>query len=211
MVGARRQLGSDALGARRVRRSAEQQLADDDAGALGEQLHRRVGVGNARRPVLGEDDRARRVGTVERFVVSPREHAAEIARARVDDDDVAARRGFRGALEESARRATGIDEADREAARGEVGDLRRQALDALGEIDQRHLAGAAGALAGIDDENARAALGERGAEPLEQDAAAREVGVGDDRNDAHRRAGEHAAQAGGLVLAGRDRHVFGER
>ena len=52
--------------------------------------------------------------------------ATELARGRMDDDHVAARRRFGEALEKRARRARRIDEADREAARCEVGDLRRQ-------------------------------------------------------------------------------------
>src|SRR6185369_6080556 len=66
VVGARRQLGGDARRARRARRRREHQLGDGEARALGDQLHRRVGVGHARRPVLGEDDRARRVVAEER-------------------------------------------------------------------------------------------------------------------------------------------------
>ena len=211
VVGAAGQLGGDPLGARRLRRGAEQQLADDEAGALGEQLHRRVGMGHARRAVVGDDDRARQVGAGQgRVDAAPvREHAAQLAGGRMDDDDVAARRGFGGALEERARRSAGIDEADRQAARGEVGDLRRQPLDARAEIDHRHLAGRAGALAGVDDEDACAALGERGAEALEQDAAADDVRIRDDGNEAGAGAGEHLAQAGGLVVTRRDRHGIG--
>jgi hypothetical protein len=41
------------------------------------------------------------------------EHPAQLARAGVHQDDVAARRRLAGALEESAGRAAGVDELDR--------------------------------------------------------------------------------------------------
>ncbi len=119
----------------------------------------------------------------------------------MDEDDVAARRGLGGTLEKAVRRAARIDEADRQAARRQVGDLRREPLDALAELDHRHLARRAGALGGIDDEDARAAFGEGGAQPLEHDAAEGDMRVGDDRHEARAGAGEHLAQAVGLVVS----------
>src|SRR3982751_6400360 len=119
---------------------------------------------------------------------------AEPGGGRVEDDEVGARSRVAEPLEEAARRSRTVDEADREAARREVRDVRRQPLDALAEIDERHLARGAGTLAGVDDEDAGAALDQRGAEPLEENAAAGDVRIRDDRNEARRRAREHLAQ-----------------
>ena len=57
-VGAGGELRGDALGARRARRGAEQQVEHHQAGALRQQLHRGVGVGHAGRTVVGQQDRA---------------------------------------------------------------------------------------------------------------------------------------------------------
>ena len=76
--------------------AAEEELADDKAGALREQLHRRLGMGDARRPVLGDDDRARHV--VPAAPASPPRRWAKSRHSSVagacTSDDVAARRGL---------------------------------------------------------------------------------------------------------------------
>ena len=56
------------------------------------------------------------------------------------------------------------------------------------EVEQRHLAGRAGALGGVDHERVRAVLGEGGAQALEQHAAEGDVRVRDHRHEAQARA-----------------------
>src|SRR5678809_1210165 len=70
----------DAPGARRVRRGAQHHVEHRQAGALGQELHRRVGVGDAVGPVLGKDDGARRLGRG-RAAATLREEATELRRA----------------------------------------------------------------------------------------------------------------------------------
>jgi hypothetical protein len=109
------------------------------------------------------------------------------------------RRGFDDGVKEGRGRTGRVDEADRQAARGHVGDTRRERLDALGQIEQGHLGMLARALAGIDDQRVLAVFGERRAEAFEHDAAERDVRVRDDRHQTHPRMREEAAQAIGLV------------
>ena len=152
----------------------------------GEQLHRRVGVGDARRPVLGEHDRARRsapravAGVAARTCGRARSRSRGPRRRR-------SRRRFRDALEEGARRAARIDEADRQAARGEVGELRRQRARRTGA---RSTSAISPALAGASRRHRRrASCAPRSANAVQSrsssDAAVRDVRVGDDRHDAH--------------------------
>ena len=172
-------LRGDAFGARRLRRRAEQQVEHDQAGALRQQLHRRIGVGDA----VGGGLRRGRSGTAPRRHAAPlrlvREQAAQLGRAGVHEHDVAVRRRLGDALQEArgSSRAD-VDEAQRQAARGEVGDLRPTSRSMHAPRSTSAISPAlAGALGGIDDEARRAALGERGAEPLEQHAAEGDVRV----------------------------------
>ena len=137
-------------------------------------------------PVLGEQ----RSGTAPRPRPSRRgaRTAGRARRAGVDEHDVACGAASAIACSKPLGRTGRIDEADRQAARRQVGNPLRQPLDALAEVDQRHLAGRAGALGGVDHERAGAALGEGGAQALEQHAAEGDVRVRDHRHEAQARA-----------------------
>jgi hypothetical protein len=78
-----------------LRRSAEQQVMDDEPGALRQQLHRGIGVGHAGRPVVGEQQRPHAFG-----IGAAGEQAAQLGGAGVDQHHVAMRRGLHHRVQE---------------------------------------------------------------------------------------------------------------
>ncbi len=92
-----------------------------------------------------------------------------------------------------------VDVLHRQAAGGEVGELRRQRLDAGAEVDEGQLAGFGGGVRRVDHQRVQALFGEHARQARQHGTVVLDVRVGDDRHDDRLGRGEHAPQAVGLV------------
>ncbi len=207
IVGAQRDLHRDARSARRARTGAEHELVGAQVGACRQQLHRRVGMGHAARPVFGEQQRADRLGVGR--VAAAREQAAELERRRMDQHDLAGRCGLDDGAQERRGRAGRIDIARRQAARGEVRDPLGQRLDAGGELEQRFVGGRCGLLGSVDHQRADTALGKSGAQAFEHQAAEADMRIRDHGHEVRLRVREQAPQPVGLVVGRKTGHRVG--
>ena len=171
-----------------------------------EQLHRRVGVGHARGPVVGEQ----RSGATRSIVGSAaRDGARTAGRARCAGVDEHARRSRGAASATRCRNARG--RAGRHRRSGSAGraprryeTCGRQRLDALGQVEQRHLAGrlarsAASTTRRAAPRSAKAVHRRSSITPPKATCGFETTGT-----KRARACGEHAAQAVGLVDAARD-------
>ncbi len=160
-------------------------------GALRQQLHGGIGIGHAGRPVIGQQQGTR---------LAAHEETAQIGFGRMHQHHVDLRRRVDHRLQETRGGALRVDEAQWQAARGEVGDLGRQRFDAFAQVHHGDLGRGRRAVGGVDHQHLGPLLAEGGAQPLEHQAAESHVRVGHHRHHAHPGVGEHLAQTVSLVL-----------
>ena len=203
-VGAGGDAGGDALGARRVRRGAEQEVGDHQAGALSPAASstRRRGsrsAGGRRRAGCGQTASASAAS-------AGRRRARTCGRAR-------ARRRAPGPRRSRAplrRCAAGSCASSRSSRRSAAAARAPRGTRPRGDSRSMHWPRSTSAISPASrarseastTSDADAVLGERGAQALEHHAAEGDVRIGDDRHEAHLRVREHLAQAGGLVAGG---------
>jgi hypothetical protein len=103
-------------------------------------------------------------------------------------------------VDQSRGVAAGVDVGRGQATGGEVGHLRRQRLDAQGQVHRGQLGRRRAAGGGVDHQHLAALGGQCRGHAIQHDTAEGHVRVGHQRQHRAAAAGEQAAQAVGLVL-----------
>ena len=177
-----------------ARAGTHQQIVRHPARALHESFHGRVGVGQTGRVFIGEHQRAH-VQTHAALA----QHAHQLAGRGMQQDHVHLRSRIGQGAHQRGTAALRIHMAQWQAAGGHVVHVVGQLFDAFGQVETGQLGRRAGALTRIDDQGLEAEAGEGGTQALQHHAAEHDLRVGNDGNETNHTAGEHLAQAMGLV------------